>query len=169
MSEIPKPAANAKPAPGRPQMPLGYGNSADDTHFVSWEHVTEQMTNSRNYWVATTRPDGRPHLMPVWGIWLDETFYFGTDSQSRKGRNLAANPAIVVHLESGDDVVIVEGTADRLADPALFNRYADAYEAKYQFRPSNSDDNTTYILKPRVVFAWSESDFVNDRTRWLFD
>lgn len=69
---------------------------------------------ARNYWVVTTRSDGKPHSVPVWSIWLDETFYFGTDRRSRKGRNLATNPGLVVHLESGDDVVILEGVAEEV-------------------------------------------------------
>src|SRR3954447_26810544 len=117
-------------------MPPGYGVGAEPSpELLSWRWVADQLTSARNYWIATARPDGRPHVAPVWGLWLDEAFYFSTDPASRKARNLEANPALVVHLESGDDVVILEGTAERVTDPSLRGRFADAYDAKYQMRP----------------------------------
>jgi hypothetical protein len=63
-------------------------------------------------WLGTTRPDDRPHVMPVWGVWIDDIVYFGTAPDSVKALNLASNPAAVVHLESGNDVVIVEGRTE---------------------------------------------------------
>jgi len=63
-------------------------------------------------WIATTRPDGQPHSRPVWGVWLDITFYFSTGSLATQ--NLAAQSAITVHLESGNEVVIIEGTAQQV-------------------------------------------------------
>src|SRR5205823_8491316 len=120
------------PRAGRPEMPSGYGiNRATDEGLLPWSFVQERLTTARNYWIATARPDGRPHVAPVWGLWLDEAFYFSTDPASRKARNLQASPALVVHLESGDDVVILEGTAERVADPYLRDRFAEAYDAKY--------------------------------------
>ena len=88
-------------ASGYGLAPLGGGNEQ-----ISWEAVEEKLRKARNYWVSSTRPDGRPHAMPVWGLWLAGAFFFSTDPQSRKGRNLAVNPNVVVHLESGDDVTI---------------------------------------------------------------
>jgi len=106
-------------------------------------------------------------VAPVWGLWLDEAFYFSTDPASRKARNLQANPAQVVHLESGDDVVILEGTAEGVADPSLRARFAEAYHAKYQIRPDVGDAALVYGLRPRVAQAWREQDFPNSATRWL--
>jgi nitroimidazol reductase NimA-like FMN-containing flavoprotein (pyridoxamine 5'-phosphate oxidase superfamily) len=60
-------------------------------------HVEERMSGTRDYWVATVRP----HAVPVWGVWLDGTFHFGGGRRTRKARNLAANPHLMVHLESG--------------------------------------------------------------------
>jgi pyridoxine/pyridoxamine 5'-phosphate oxidase len=135
-----------------------------------WDEVRDRLAKERNYWVATTHPDGRPHVMPVWGLWLDETFYFATDTASRKGRNLAANPNLVVHLESGDDVVVLEGSATEVIEPSLLQRFVDAYEMKYQFRPDvNSITAKVYCLRPRVAFAWHEKDFPQSATRWSFD
>lgn len=136
---------------------------------LSWDVVAEQLTRARNYWVATTRPGGRPHAMPVWGLWLDESFCFSTDPASRKGRNLSADPRLVVHLESGDDAVIIEGRVERVGDPSSLLRFVDAYDAKYGFRPDLSDPNqVVYRVRPQVVFAWRERDYPQSATRWRF-
>ena len=83
----------------------------------------------------------------------------------RSARNLKANPRATVHLESGDDVVIVEGPVKPFADPdgSLFPRLADAMAAKYDYRPEDAEG---YILRPRTVYAWSS--FPADATRWRF-
>lgn len=163
-------AGNAEPKPGRPDMPAGYGIRQDSAGLLPWSWVDERMARSRNYWVVTTRPDGRPHARPVWGVWVDGCFYFGTDRRSRKARNLAENPALLVHLESGDEAVILEGVAEEVTDGAVLARYADAYEAKYQFRPDPGDaGGVTYALRHQVAFAWLESDFPGSATRWQFD
>lgn len=150
-------------------MPGSYGIHSGVEGLLSWDYVRSRMATSRNYWIATTRPDGRPHVMPVWGLWLDEAFLFSTDPSSRKGRNLAANPHLAVHLESGDEVVILEGTAEEVQDRALLARFADALEAKYQFRPDMDDPATgVYRLRLRAAFAWREADYLQSATRWRF-
>ncbi|HZU07570.1 MAG TPA: pyridoxamine 5'-phosphate oxidase family protein [Chloroflexota bacterium] len=151
-------------------MPASYGIDRRATAgLLPWSAVVDQLVHARNYWVGTVHPAGRPHARPVWGLWLDNAFYFSTDPASRTGRNLAAHPALVVHLESGDDVVILEGTAEAVTDTALLTRVADAYEAEYAFRP----DLTTprygvYRLRPRGVFAWREAAFSSTATRWVY-
>ena len=159
-----------EPVASRPEMPAGYGIHSGPEGLLSWDCVTSQMAVSRNYWVATTRPDGRPHVMPVWGLWLNEAFYFSTDRSSIKGRNLAANPHLVVHLESGDEVVILEGLAEVVKERILLTQFTEAYEAKYQFRPEvNETAGGVYRLQARAVFAWRESDYPLSATRWLFN
>ncbi|MDO8532805.1 MAG: pyridoxamine 5'-phosphate oxidase family protein [Dehalococcoidia bacterium] len=155
-------------AVSRPLMPASYGVAPPHIGgMIAWTALCDRLTSERNYWVATTRPDGRPHVMPVWGIWLDGMFYFSTDAASRKGRNLANNPHASVHLESGDDVVILEGRVEEVTDPALLNRFADMYEAKYQFRPDvNAAASKVYGLRPKIAFAWKEKDFPRTATRW---
>jgi hypothetical protein len=93
-------------------------------------------------------------------------------SSSVKARNLAANPALLVHLESGDDVVILEGEAQWLTavDPALWQRIADRYDAKYPgFRPDPPSAQGPFVaLRPQTALGWLESDFVRSATRWRF-
>ena len=112
-------------------MAEGYGVSSGEEGLSTWDHVRQRMEDSRNYWIGTTRPDGRPHAAPVWGVWLDDAFFFGTDPHSRKARNLRANPEVVVHLESGDDCVVLEGVVEEGSDPGLRRRVGEAYAAKY--------------------------------------
>lgn len=151
-------------------MPAGYGLAADAAGLLPWSWGAERVAAARNYWVATTRPGGRPHAMPVWGVWLDAGFWFATDRRSRKARNLAASPALVVHLESGDEVVILDGTAEPVTDASRLARFGDAYHAKYGLRPEDAGpDGVTYRLWPRVAYAWRERDFPQSATRWHFD
>ncbi len=162
MSDRPPPAM-----PTRPAVPASYGIASVAEGMLPWRYVQEGMAQARNYWIGTTRPDGRPHVMPVWGLWLDEAFYFSTDPTSRKARNLAARPDVVVHLESGDEVVVFEGTAERVAPADAPPGFADAYEAKYGFRidPTNPDYGL-YRLHPRAAYAWRERDYPQSATRW---
>ena len=78
---------------GRPYAP-GYGIPTNRRGMLSWEYVEERMSAAQNYWVATVRPEGRPHLSPVWGVWVDGAFYFGSGPQTRKVRNLSENPHV---------------------------------------------------------------------------
>jgi PPOX class probable F420-dependent enzyme len=161
----------AEPVADKPHAP-GYGFETAKSppgERLPWARAVEWLQAARNYWVVTTRPDGRPHAAPVWGLWLDGAVLFSTGPGSRKGRNLAANRAVVVHLESGDDAVILEGTAEPVTDPGRLARFADAYKAKYRFRPDPDDPNTpVWALRPRVAFTWGEADFPESATRWRF-
>lgn len=161
-----------KPKAGRPDFPQDYGvNPADTGGMIAWDWVSKQMAEARNYWICSTRPDGRPHAAPVWGVWLDEVFYFGTGRLARKARNLSANPEVVVHLESGDETVIFEGRVDETTDATLFKRIAQAYGAKYPgYDPGPEPDagSVFFALRPSTAFAWREKDFPTSATRWSF-
>lgn len=161
---------NLNPRRQRPSFPDGYGISRQEEGMLSWEWLSQRMEEARNYWVGTTRPDGRPHSMPVWGVWVDESLYFGTGPDTRKARNLAKSPAMLIHLESGDEVVILEGEAQVTEDPAVLARVDDAYEAKYQMRAvSQIKSSVWYTLRPRIALAWTEKEFPANATRWVFE
>jgi pyridoxamine 5'-phosphate oxidase-like protein len=149
----------------RPQMPTGYGIASGSDGTMPWSWVVEQCVAARNYWVCTTRADGRPHAMPVWGLWFDDAIVFSTDPQSLKARNFLARPDVVVHLESGDDVVIVEGRVEPF-DRGGMGRFCDAYEAKYAHRPSETETEGVYVVRPVRVLAWREQDFPTSATRF---
>ena len=111
----------AAPTLDRPQMPAGYGIPDNAEGMLPWAHARDQLAQAPIYWIGSTRPDGRPHAMPIWGAVVDDTVYFEGSPETRRGRNLAANPAVVVHIENGPEVVILEGVAEEVAtlDPAL--------------------------------------------------
>lgn len=153
----------------RPNIIPGYGISTDADGMLPWEWVTEWLTSSRNYWIGTTRADGRPHTIPVWGLWLDEAVYFSTDPESWKGRHLAARPDAVIHLESGDEVVICEGTIERVMADGLPAGFVPAYAAKYGHEMDTSDlAFGFYRMRPSRVLAWREQDFPTSATRFSF-
>lgn len=154
---------------GLPQVPALYGLKSPHK-FLPFTHAEERLAKSRNYWICTARPDGRPHSIPVWGFWLDGSLYFGTGRSTRKARNLAHNPAISVHLESGDDVVILEGVAVEVdfADKPTLKKLDSASRAKYKMPLMVIPESVLYCIRPRVVLAWTESDFPNNATRWQF-
>src|SRR5205807_4113838 len=103
-----------------------------DKKYLPWSHAEERLAKSRNYWICKARHDGRPHSIPVWGLWLEGALYFGTARASRKAGNLAHKPAVSVHLESGDDVVILEGEVVEVSDQSMFKKLDAASRAKYK-------------------------------------
>ena len=75
----------------------------DDATATPWATARARLENperDRTYWLATVRPDGRPHVVPLLGLWLDEAFYFLTGESTRRGKNLAANPRCVMTTSS---------------------------------------------------------------------
>ena len=160
----------AEPRAGLPRFDPGYGLKPRK-QYLPWSHATERLAKAHNYWIVTSGPGGKPHAMPVWGFWIDGTLYFGTGRRSRKWRNLEQNPQIVVHLESGDDVVIVEGTAREVpvTEPAFVAKLKALSQKKYgMFMPPDPKEHLLIALQPRVAFAWTEKDFPNIATRWEF-
>lgn len=153
--------------PTRVRMPPGYTPPGTKTKFLPWTFAESRLRRARNYWVCSARPDGRAHAAPVWGVWLSGAFYFSTDPSSRKAKNLASNPAIVVHLESGDEVVIVEGTA---APVELGTELDAAYHRKYKMHLIGFPaPMVVFRVTKSVVLAWREKAFAASATRWAFD
>jgi Pyridoxamine 5'-phosphate oxidase len=98
---------------------------------------------------------------------VDGVFYFGSGPQTRKVRNLAENPSVAVH-PVGEDVVVLEGIAEVVTDPgpALAERVSAASVAKYG--SGSRDIGGSYVVRPRVVFAWTAGGFPRTATRWVF-
>lgn len=151
-----------------------------DEGLLPWEWAEERLTKAANYWFATTRPDGRPHVSPIWAVWMDGKVYFDGSPQARRMKNIAANPNIAVHLESGNEVVILEGTAENAPTPperALTERLAAAYTAKYKQHdyapePDQWNEGGLYIMTPHTGLGWTfreGEEFGRTYTRWRFD
>jgi PPOX class probable F420-dependent enzyme len=148
----------------------GYGIVAANKGrgLLPWSWAAERLSNAHNYWIATTRPDGRPHAMAVWGVWHDGAFYFSTGRRSRKARNLARNPRCVVCTERADEPVILEGVAEEVTDPSLIRRIGAPYHAKYKWKLDPSL-GPIFAVRPQVAFALTEGDLPGSATRWTFD
>ena len=141
---------------------------------LTWSFVESRMHAAQNYWIVSAAASGRPHAVPVWGAWLDDVFYFV--GAGRKIRNLRANPQAVVHLESADEVVIIEGSFQEIKrrDEAFLQRLDDDFVRKYEtYRPSENLDNAgssgnvpvrLFAVFPTTVIAWS--GFARNATRW---
>ena len=165
------PGGRGDPESSQPRMFGGYVGSAE----LPWTWATERLTRARNYWIATTRPDGKPHSRPVWGVWLEDTFYFSTGSLA--AQNLAFRPAITVHLESGSEVVIIEGVTEPVSDTVLVERVVSLYNQKYTWNvDSHNLPGPFYAVRPQVAFGWHfneselnpESSGLETATRWRF-
>jgi hypothetical protein len=130
------------------------------------------MQTARNYWIATATTEGKPSATPVWGVWLDERLYFDGSPQTRRGRNIAANPQVAVHLESGDSALMLEGEAFIYNSPperVLAEQIAAVYREKYVqdgYAPQAEqwDEGGLFQFTPYKVIAWT--NFIKDPTRW---
>jgi hypothetical protein len=164
------PTEPASPKVDRPLMPKQYGLPKHKKGLLPWSYIVEQMTEAKHYFICTVTPDGRPHAIPVEGLWLEDTLYFGGSPQTRWQRNLAANPHISVHLENALKVVILRGHAYGVGriDRALAEMLATASKEKYGYTPRREDyqNGGVYVFRPYVVIAWKQ--FPKDATRWRF-
>src|SRR5579863_9998460 len=144
MTAMSDPQHGAVPEASRPSVPPQYGIQApsEGKGLLPWAWAVERLARSRGYWLSTTRPDGRPHVAVVWGIWLDDRFYFATSGESRKGRNLATNPYCVVCPEQAAEAVMVEGVAGIVTNNSEIGRFDAAYQAKY----AEESDTTHFRL-----------------------
>jgi nitroimidazol reductase NimA-like FMN-containing flavoprotein (pyridoxamine 5'-phosphate oxidase superfamily) len=111
----------------------GYGilPAEEGSGLLPWSWAEERLRSSRNYWVVSVWPDGRPHSMPVWGVWHEGTFWFSSSLGSRKARNLTANGRCVITTEDADSPVVVEGTAELIRDPAALETLLRLENQKY--------------------------------------
>jgi hypothetical protein len=136
---------------------------------MAWSFVVERLTTARNYWVATVRPDGRPHAAPIWGVFVEDDLYLETDPGTRKARNLAADPRVNVHPELADEVVIVDGLAEPFRpDGHTAVALATAFSSKYtgyEPEPDAWDGGGLYVVTPEIVLAWRD---MPTATRWRF-
>lgn len=155
--------------------PILYGAPAPDGTLLAWPWAEQRLREARNYWVATVRPSGKPHSRPIWGVWLEDGFWFVTASLAKF--NVSTNPAITVHLEDGDASIIIEGRAHPALDAADVQRVADAYNPKYGWtlRPDGDAGNVADAnevlgpalrVEPEVIFGWEAT--MKNPTRWRF-
>jgi Pyridoxamine 5'-phosphate oxidase len=154
--------------PASEQMPLPstYGSP---NKLLEWASVEQRLIESPHYWLATVCRDGRPHVVPVDGMWLDGGCYFGGDEATVHIRNLRRDGRATLHLEDGESAVIVEGTAEWVTpSETVARRLADAAQSKYGYPQSAAEYLAgLWRLQPAKVLAWTL--LYVDATRFRFD
>jgi PPOX class probable F420-dependent enzyme len=150
----------------------GYGIQGPDegSGLLPWSWAEERLTASRNYWIASLWPDGRPHSMPVWGVWDGEAFWFSSSNRSRKARNLRTDPRCVVSTEDANEPVVIEGSADIVRELDAIARVAELMNGKYGGITSEFlAANATIRVRPQWAFGIAHDDFTGSPTRWVFE
>ena len=155
------------PIARRPYMP-GYDVEGGDSGLLPWSWATDRLTRSHDYWLATVRPDGRPHVMPVWGAWDGEHVRFSTAPRSRKARNLTADPRCTLTTDVAQEPVVVEGTAELVTDRAEVEAFTAASNAKYEtgYAIDFYLENALFRVRPSTVFGLVEAEFTVSPTIW---
>ncbi len=134
---------------------------------LEWPWVDAQLTQAGTYW-ASLGTNEQPHPRPVWGIWADEALHLSIGSPK-----LAATQTgglITVHLDSGTDVVILEGSVEsRSVDPELIA----AYDSKYTWKYDVDSYGPLTSIRPHTVLAWRSAGWAGrdgfiatNRWRW---
>lgn len=169
----------AVPIVERPAM-SDYGVPADLNGALPWSWAQQRLVTNRNYWVVTASATGRPHSMPVWGVWLASTdrFWFSCSPNARKARNIAENPQCAVTVDDTVECISVEGRA-RLADPggdrAGIDEMVAAYLTKYWEDPAVHPEMEAFLrghaifeVVPERAFGIveREEEFSTGATRW---
>ena len=133
-----------------------------------WDTVERLLTDAQLYWIVTVRADGRPHAVPLVGVWHDGAFAFSTGPDQQKHRNLEGNKQVAVTTgstgaqgwTSGKDVV-VEGSAVRVTDAETLQALADAWAAKYA-------DDWRYAVRGEEFVELSHSGGSTEGGAWVY-
>jgi hypothetical protein len=89
--------------------------------------ASDTPTADLTFFVATVRPNGRPHSAGVGAVWVDDALYFVSGPDTRRARNLAANPACSVSVRLRGIDLVLEGEARRVTDASTLERVAAVY------------------------------------------
>jgi pyridoxamine 5'-phosphate oxidase-like protein len=176
-------------APKRATTPKGKGPTGKNLDIygaapIPWSRALKQLEagTAGSYWLATMRPDGRPHVAAVGALWIDGKIYFTSSTRTRKGRNLAASPDCVLSVSLTGIDLVVEGTAVRITDrPTLLRlakRYADqgwpasvsggALTAEYSAPSAGPPPWNLYVVRPTTAFGVATAE-PSGATRWQFE
>src|SRR5690242_20446809 len=164
-----------------------YGNPSSPA--PAWSDIDQRLTEAQLYWIVTVRSDGRPHAVPLCGVWRDGSFWFCTGDDEQKARNLAHDPHVVVTAgplgaagwNKGKDIA-VEGVAETVTDDDLLEALAEDWRVKYdgdwlfevrnhQFREVSAQGAggeggaTVFRVRPSKVLAFGDE---HGQTRYRF-
>jgi hypothetical protein len=158
------------PVASRPDVPVDYGiKPADEGNgLLPWSWAEERLQGRHIWWLATTRTDGRPHLMPIWAVWLGDGIAFSTDANSRKAKNIARDNRVSIVPERGPQSVVVEGVVEELS-AARRDEFLKAYAEVWDTDISGFA-SPNFLVRPTTVFGFIDEDegFPLSATRWTF-
>jgi nitroimidazol reductase NimA-like FMN-containing flavoprotein (pyridoxamine 5'-phosphate oxidase superfamily) len=165
------------PRAERPAM-SDYGVPDDLDGVLPWSWAEERLVGSRNLWVVSASAAGRPHAMPVWGVWVPDTstFVFSCSPNARKVRNFTENPQVSVAVDSTVEVVVVEGTVRSVTAESV-DAALDLYVDKYWETEQEKVDGKGFVsshdvweLTPERAFGVieTEEDFACRATKWVW-
>jgi len=156
----------------RPKFPKGYADNP--ASYVMWDWVAEQLNESENYWLASVRPDGRPHVVPRWGAFIDNKLFYDGSPETIHSRNIMKNSQVTLHLENGYKVVIMEGVSQTADKPSLefAKLLSETISKKYASQgytpePTQWDAGGLYVFTPRQCLAWTS--FYENPTKFIFE
>jgi len=154
----------------RPKFPEKWHVPNDPKMWITWRHAHNKLAKEKVYWISTASSQGRPHAAPVWGVWKTNEFYFETDPNSVKGKNLSKNQNLVVHVQDGNDTVILEGSAQEEKVAERLNQLRKDYMMKYQYTPdwSNELNQIVFRVEPRIVHAWKAPRMHRSLVKFIF-
>ncbi|MDP9281624.1 MAG: pyridoxamine 5'-phosphate oxidase family protein [Chloroflexota bacterium] len=150
---------------------------------IPWSRALKQLDagDGGTYWLATTRPNGEPHLTAVAALWVDGKVYFVSGARTRKSRDLAKNPRCVISVSLKDLDVVIEGTARQVPDDATLKRLASLYGAQgwavtvkdgaftheYSAPSAGPPPWDLYVITPVTAFGVATAG-PQGATRWRF-
>lgn len=166
-----------RPRADRPLVPDGYGVPETTDGLRPWWEVEARLREDRVVWLATVRPDGRPHVVPRWGAWLDGAWWYDGSPDTVHVRNLRGDPRCVLHLPDGDDVVVLEGRASPVPQaPPLDLRKRLSAEMGRRYGPqgyapepdawTGAEAGGLCVFRADKALTWSS--FPADATRFRF-
>jgi general stress protein 26 len=172
-----------------PKTELDPRFSSEGATPTPWAEGRERLEGAEVYWISTVRPDGRPHVTPLLGVWTGGALHFCTGPDERKAKNLAQNPRCALTTgcnRLGEDLdLVIEGDATRLTDDARLRRVADAYLSKYgedwrfavrdgafyhdpgSLRGAGPGAAWVYEVRPGKIFGFAKGRTFA-QTRWRF-
>jgi F420H(2)-dependent biliverdin reductase len=115
----------------------------------------ERLQESQDYWLATVKPEPAAHMVPIWGVLVEDTIYLGTGPRSQKVRNILAHPRAALALPDTQRVLVLEGTANVLvgaAPPGVLESFEQKYD--WKFEPNESDWVLVQFI-PDKVLNWN--------------
>lgn len=163
-----------------PKTELDSRYSGPEAKAIPWSETERALADAGLYWISTVRPDARPHVTPLVGVWHEGSMYFTTGAEERKALNLETNPRCTLttgnnEWDTGFDIV-VEGSAVRVQNSALLRKIADTFREKYgdawSFQVLGASfvnrgmKSVVFQLAPETVFGFGKGPFSQTRYRF---